>query len=81
MRGIVSALSEYPTAGVQIGGRLLFSLLLFNLPKAPGVEGKGAQRDPLQVGGCVRVPPFPPGSAGTHCPDVHSELRSGYGTP
>lgn len=65
-----------PTAGVQTGGRLLFSVqLLFNLPKAPGVESKGAQRDPLQVWGvCASVTP---GVSGDPLPQ--SALRAEVG--
>lgn len=68
-----------PTAGLQTGGRLRFSLrLLFNLPKAPGVESKGAQGDPLQV--CGGVPRFPRGEQGPAAPEFTQSSARVRGT-
>lgn len=71
---------QIPTAGAQIGGRLRFSLqLLFNLPKAPAVESKGAQRDPLQVRGVSA--PVSPGVSGDPLPQSALRAEVGLGDP
>lgn len=77
--GIVSALSKYQQQGCKLGG-LCFSLrLLFNLPKAPGVESKGAQRDPLQVWGACA--PLPPGVSRDTLPQNTLRAEVGLGEP